>query len=78
VAFLTFRDIGALDAQLDEAKIAFGEVRTLKRLSETEWAGIGVRCRKSRIAMAAPTASRAAPGISPATGFRVWWRKLTG
>ena len=36
---LTFRDIGALDAQLDEAKIAFGEVRTLKRLSETEWAG---------------------------------------
>ena len=39
VAFLTFRDIGALDAQLDEAKIAFGEVRTLKRLSETEWAG---------------------------------------
>ena len=32
---LTFRDIGALDAQLDEAKIAFGEVRTLKRLSET-------------------------------------------
>lgn len=35
---LTFRDTGALDAQLDEAKIAFGEVRTLKRLSETEWA----------------------------------------
>jgi crotonobetainyl-CoA:carnitine CoA-transferase CaiB-like acyl-CoA transferase len=36
---LTFRDNGALDAQLDEAKIAFGEVRTLNRLSETEWAG---------------------------------------
>ncbi len=35
---LTFHDIGALDAQLDEAKIAFGELRTLKRLSETEWA----------------------------------------
>lgn len=35
---LTFRDTGALDAQLDEAKIAFGEVRTLKRLSETVWA----------------------------------------
>jgi crotonobetainyl-CoA:carnitine CoA-transferase CaiB-like acyl-CoA transferase len=36
---LTFRDIGALDAQLDEAKIALGEVRSLKKLSETEWAG---------------------------------------
>ena len=35
---LTFHNIGALDAQLDEAKIAFGELRTLKRLSETEWA----------------------------------------
>ena len=35
---LTFRDIGALDAQLDEAKIAFGEVRSLKKLSEMEWA----------------------------------------
>jgi crotonobetainyl-CoA:carnitine CoA-transferase CaiB-like acyl-CoA transferase len=36
---LTFHDIGALDAQLDEAKIALGEVRSLKKLSETEWAG---------------------------------------
>jgi crotonobetainyl-CoA:carnitine CoA-transferase CaiB-like acyl-CoA transferase len=35
---LTFCDIGALDAQLDEAKIALGEVRSLKRLSEMEWA----------------------------------------
>jgi crotonobetainyl-CoA:carnitine CoA-transferase CaiB-like acyl-CoA transferase len=35
---LTFADIGALDAQLDEAKIAFGEVRSLKELSDTEWA----------------------------------------
>jgi crotonobetainyl-CoA:carnitine CoA-transferase CaiB-like acyl-CoA transferase len=34
---LTFRDIGALDAQLDEAKIALGEVRSLKKLSEMEW-----------------------------------------
>jgi crotonobetainyl-CoA:carnitine CoA-transferase CaiB-like acyl-CoA transferase len=36
---LTFADTGALDAQLDEAKIAFGEMRSLKQLSETEWAG---------------------------------------
>jgi crotonobetainyl-CoA:carnitine CoA-transferase CaiB-like acyl-CoA transferase len=36
---LTFADVGALDAQLDEAKIAFGEVRSLKQLSEMEWAG---------------------------------------
>src|ERR1700747_3019840 len=36
---LTFTDTGALDAQLDEAKIAFGEVRSLKQLSEMEWAG---------------------------------------
>ena len=35
---LTFHDIGALDAQLDEAKIALGEVRSLRQLSETEWA----------------------------------------
>jgi crotonobetainyl-CoA:carnitine CoA-transferase CaiB-like acyl-CoA transferase len=35
---LTFRDIGVLDAQLDEAKIALGEVRSLKKLSEMEWA----------------------------------------
>ena len=35
---LTFHDIGALDARLDEAKIALGEVRSLKKLSETEWA----------------------------------------
>jgi crotonobetainyl-CoA:carnitine CoA-transferase CaiB-like acyl-CoA transferase len=35
---LTFANIGALDAQLDEAKIALGEVRSLKALSEMEWA----------------------------------------
>jgi crotonobetainyl-CoA:carnitine CoA-transferase CaiB-like acyl-CoA transferase len=35
---LTFADVGALDAQLDEAKIAFGEVRSLKQVSEMEWA----------------------------------------
>jgi crotonobetainyl-CoA:carnitine CoA-transferase CaiB-like acyl-CoA transferase len=35
---LTFADIGALDAQFDEAKIAMGEVRSLRTLSETEWA----------------------------------------
>ena len=35
---LTFHDTGALDAQLDEAKIAFGEVRSLNQLAEMEWA----------------------------------------
>jgi crotonobetainyl-CoA:carnitine CoA-transferase CaiB-like acyl-CoA transferase len=35
---LPFHDIGALDAQLDEAKIALGEARSLKKLSEMEWA----------------------------------------
>jgi len=35
---LTFADKGALDAQLDEAKIAFGEIRSLKQLSGMEWA----------------------------------------
>jgi crotonobetainyl-CoA:carnitine CoA-transferase CaiB-like acyl-CoA transferase len=35
---LTFRDMATLDAQLDEAKIAMGEIRSLKELSETEWA----------------------------------------
>lgn len=34
----TFPDKAALDAQLDEAKIAFGEVRTLGELAETDWA----------------------------------------
>src|ERR1700723_2915810 len=35
---LTFADIQTLDAQLDEAKIAMGEVRSLRALSDTEWA----------------------------------------
>jgi crotonobetainyl-CoA:carnitine CoA-transferase CaiB-like acyl-CoA transferase len=35
---MTFHNIGALDAQLDEAKIALGEVRSLRALSEMEWA----------------------------------------
>ncbi len=35
---LTFPEIGALDAQLDEVNIALGEVRSLKKLSEMEWA----------------------------------------
>lgn len=34
----SFPDKAALDAQLDEAKIAFGEVRTVAELAETEWA----------------------------------------
>jgi hypothetical protein len=32
---LTFADVGALDAQLDEAKIAFGEVRSLRSLCKS-------------------------------------------
>ena len=35
---LTFRDMEALDAQLDEAKIAMGQIRTLQELGNTEWA----------------------------------------
>jgi crotonobetainyl-CoA:carnitine CoA-transferase CaiB-like acyl-CoA transferase len=35
---LSFRDLKSLDAQLDEAKIAIGEIRTLKELADTEWA----------------------------------------
>jgi len=35
---LTFANVGVLDAQLDEAKIAFGEIRSLNELSEMEWA----------------------------------------
>jgi crotonobetainyl-CoA:carnitine CoA-transferase CaiB-like acyl-CoA transferase len=35
---LTFRDLASLDAQLDEAKIAIGQVRTLQELGQTEWA----------------------------------------
>ena len=34
---LGFRDIDSLDAQLDEAKIAMGQIRTLKELGESEW-----------------------------------------
>ena len=34
----TFPDLEALDAQLDEAKIAVGVVRSLRELAETEWA----------------------------------------
>jgi crotonobetainyl-CoA:carnitine CoA-transferase CaiB-like acyl-CoA transferase len=35
----TFADVHALDAQFDRAKIAMGEVRSLRGLSETEWSG---------------------------------------
>jgi crotonobetainyl-CoA:carnitine CoA-transferase CaiB-like acyl-CoA transferase len=34
----TFRDMAALDAQMDEAKIATGRVRDLKDMAETDWA----------------------------------------
>lgn len=36
---MTFTDISTLDAQFDEAKIAMGEIRSVRALSETEWAG---------------------------------------
>ena len=32
------RELRTLDAQLDEAKIAIGQIRTLKELAETDWA----------------------------------------
>jgi crotonobetainyl-CoA:carnitine CoA-transferase CaiB-like acyl-CoA transferase len=35
---LTFSDVGALEAQLDEAKIAMGRVRHLSEIAESEWA----------------------------------------
>jgi crotonobetainyl-CoA:carnitine CoA-transferase CaiB-like acyl-CoA transferase len=34
---LTFRDVASLDAQLDEAKIAMGEVRSIRDLSQLDW-----------------------------------------
>jgi crotonobetainyl-CoA:carnitine CoA-transferase CaiB-like acyl-CoA transferase len=34
----SFSDMAALDAQLDEAKIAIGEVRSLEEIAESEWA----------------------------------------
>ena len=34
----SFRDMAALDAQLDEAKIAIGEIRSLEEIAESEWA----------------------------------------
>jgi crotonobetainyl-CoA:carnitine CoA-transferase CaiB-like acyl-CoA transferase len=34
----TFADLQSLDAQLDEAKIAIGVMRSVKELAETEWA----------------------------------------
>jgi crotonobetainyl-CoA:carnitine CoA-transferase CaiB-like acyl-CoA transferase len=34
---LTFRDLGALDAQLDESKIAIGQIRSTQELCESEW-----------------------------------------
>jgi crotonobetainyl-CoA:carnitine CoA-transferase CaiB-like acyl-CoA transferase len=63
---LTFHDIGALDAQLDEAKIALGEARSLKKLSEMNGRNIGARSKKSRTATVEPTACPAVSCISPA------------
>jgi crotonobetainyl-CoA:carnitine CoA-transferase CaiB-like acyl-CoA transferase len=34
---MTFPDMAALDAQFDEAKIAMGEIRSLKELAASEW-----------------------------------------
>jgi crotonobetainyl-CoA:carnitine CoA-transferase CaiB-like acyl-CoA transferase len=34
---LTFPDMATLDAQLDEAKIAMGEIRSIKELAKSEW-----------------------------------------
>lgn len=34
---MTFRDMGDLDAQFDEAKIAMGQIRSLDDLSNSEW-----------------------------------------
>jgi crotonobetainyl-CoA:carnitine CoA-transferase CaiB-like acyl-CoA transferase len=34
---LTFRDVASLDAQLDEAKIAMGEVRSIRDLARLDW-----------------------------------------
>jgi len=34
---LTFPDMATLDAQFDEAKIAMGEIRSIKDLSKSEW-----------------------------------------
>lgn len=35
---LSFVNVGALEAQLDEAKIAMGRVKTLKQIANSEWA----------------------------------------
>ena len=34
---MTFPDMATLDAQFDEAKIAMGEIRSLKELAASEW-----------------------------------------
>ncbi len=34
----SFQDMAALDAQLDEAKIAIGEIRSLEDIAQSEWA----------------------------------------
>src|ERR1700757_525471 len=34
---LTFPDMATLDAQLDEAKIAMGQIRSLKQLAASDW-----------------------------------------
>ena len=34
---LTFPDMATLDAQFDEAKIAMGEIRSIKELTRSEW-----------------------------------------
>ena len=34
---LTFPDMATLDAQFDEAKIAMGEIRSIKELTASEW-----------------------------------------
>ena len=63
---LTFPDMATLDAQFDEAKIAMGEIRSIKELTASEWSGYWGAVQRVPTAAAANIACRAGPGDFPA------------
>jgi crotonobetainyl-CoA:carnitine CoA-transferase CaiB-like acyl-CoA transferase len=62
---VTFADMGTLDAQFDEAKIAMGEMRSLQALSETDWSGYWGAVQEVSDRRGAPPDCRAGHGVSP-------------
>jgi hypothetical protein len=68
----TFADMGALDAQFEEAKIAMGEVRTLGDLADTEWSSYWNAVQEVSDRNGECIAFPVDHGVSPKISLRPW------